>query len=81
MDRKFGRSLQSRPKESFSFDVDYSVESYLRYQGQVFHQRFDANSYLYITRAIDYFDFAARSGGNLTGGVRGDGTALAFSLV
>ncbi len=65
MDRKFGRTLQSAAKESFSFDVDYSVESYLRYQGQVFHQRFDANSYLYITRAIDYFDFAARAGGDL----------------
>jgi homoserine O-acetyltransferase/O-succinyltransferase len=65
MDRKFGRSLQSAEKESFSFDVDYSVESYLKYQGQVFHQRFDANSYLYITRAIDYFDFTARTGGNL----------------
>ena len=65
MDRKFGRSLQSAEKESFSFDVDYSVESYLKYQGQVFHQRFDANSYLYITRAIDYFDFTARTGGDL----------------
>ena len=42
------------------------VESYLRYQGQVFHQRFDANSYLFITRAIDYFDFAARAGGDST---------------
>ena len=66
MDRKFGRALQSAAKESFSFEVDYSVESYLRYQGQVFHQRFDANSYLFITRAIDYFDFAARAGGDLT---------------
>jgi len=66
MDRKFGRSLQSAEKESYSFDVDYSVESYLAYQGQIFHQRFDANSYLYITRAIDYFDFAARTGGDLT---------------
>lgn len=65
MDRKFGRALQSAEKESFSFDVDYSVESYLRYQGQIFHQRFDANSYLYITRAIDYFDFAAKNGGDL----------------
>ncbi len=64
MDRKFGRMLQSAEKESFSFNVDYAVESYLRYQGQIFHQRFDANSYLYITRAIDYFDFAARTGGD-----------------
>jgi homoserine O-acetyltransferase len=66
MDRKFGRSLQAAEKESFSFGVDYSVESYLAYQGQVFHQRFDANSYLYITRAFDYFDFAAKAGGDLT---------------
>ena len=60
MDRKFGRALQSAEKESFTFGVDYSVESYLAYQGSIFHQRFDANSYLYITRAIDYFDFAAQ---------------------
>jgi homoserine O-acetyltransferase len=66
MDRKFGRSLQSAEKESFSFGVDYSVESYLAYQGSIFHQRFDANSYLYITRAIDYFDFSAATGGDLT---------------
>ena len=72
MDRKFGRALQTGDKESFSFDVDYSVESYLAYQGNLFHQRFDANSYLYITRAIDYFDFSAKAsatqatGGDLT---------------
>ena len=65
MDRKFGRALQSAEKESFTFGVDYSVESYLAYQGQVFHQRFDANSYLYITRAIDYFDFTAKANGDL----------------
>lgn len=66
MDNKFGRALQTAEKESFTFDVDYSVESYLAYQGSIFHQRFDANSYLYITRAIDYFDFTATTGGNLT---------------
>jgi homoserine O-acetyltransferase len=66
MDRKFGRALQAAGKESFSFGVDYSVESYLAYQGNIFHQRFDANSYLYITRAIDYFDFSAKTGGDLT---------------
>jgi homoserine O-acetyltransferase len=65
MDRKFGRSLQEADKESFSFGVDYAVESYLAYQGASFHERFDANSYLYITRAIDYFDFAAKTGGDL----------------
>ncbi len=66
MDRKFGRSLQAADKESFSFGVDYAVESYLAYQGKSFHERFDANSYLYITRAIDYFDFAAKTKGDLT---------------
>jgi homoserine O-acetyltransferase len=65
MDRKFGRKLQATETQSFSLGVDYSVESYLAYQGQVFHQRFDANSYLYITRAIDYFDFTAKTGGDL----------------
>jgi homoserine O-acetyltransferase len=65
MDRKFGRALQSSEKESFSFGIDYAVESYLAYQGQSFHERFDANSYLYITRAIDYFDFAAMAAGDL----------------
>jgi homoserine O-acetyltransferase len=66
MDQKFGRKLQDIDKESFTFGVDYAVESYLAYQGNMFHQRFDANSYLYITRAIDYFDFAAKTGGDLT---------------
>jgi len=66
MDRKFGRALQTPGKESFGFGVDYAVESYLAYQGNIFHQRFDANSYLYITRAIDYFDFSAKTGGDLS---------------
>ena len=65
MDRKFGRALQVGNKESFSFGVDYAVESYLAYQGKIFHQRFDANSYLYITRAMDYFDFSAHRDGDL----------------
>ena len=65
MDRKFGRKLQAGEKESFTFGIDYAVESYLAYQGSIFHQRFDANSYLYITRAIDYFDFTAGTAGDL----------------
>ena len=56
LQRKFGRKLQSRDIISFGFDADFQVESYLRYQGQSFVKRFDANSYLYITRAMDYFD-------------------------
>lgn len=65
LDRKFGRRLQAGGEESFTFGIDYAIESYLAYQGQVFHQRFDANSYLYLTRAIDYFDFAGDTGGDL----------------
>ena len=56
MHRKFGRKLQSRDIISFGFDADFQVESYLRYQGRSFVERFDANSYLYLTRAMDYFD-------------------------
>ena len=56
LQRKFGRKLQSRDIISFGFDADFQVESYLRYQGKAFVDRFDANSYLYMTRAMDYFD-------------------------
>ena len=56
MRRKFGRKLQSRDIISFGFDADFQIESYLRYQGRSFVERFDANSYLYLTRAMDYFD-------------------------
>ena len=55
---KFGRRLQDREEKTFGFDADFQVESYLRYQGSGFTRRFDANSYLYITRAMDYFDIA-----------------------
>jgi homoserine O-acetyltransferase/O-succinyltransferase len=53
---KFGRRLQNRAEKSFGFDADFQIESYLRHQGLSFVDRFDANSYLYITRAMDYFD-------------------------
>ena len=56
MHRKFGRKLQSRDIISFGFDADFQIESYLRYQGRSFVERFDANSYLYLTRAMVYFD-------------------------
>jgi homoserine O-acetyltransferase len=64
LQRKFGRELQ-RDGLSWGFDADFQVESYLRHQGASFVDRFDANSYLYITRALDYFDLAAGHGGVL----------------
>jgi len=60
MRRKFGRRLQDKDNLSYGFDVDFMVESYLRYQGSQFVKRFDANSLLYITKAADYFDLVDR---------------------
>lgn len=62
---KFGRNLQDRAHVSFGFDADFQVESYLRHQGMTFVERFDANSYLYVTRAMDYFDLSAAHDGVL----------------
>jgi homoserine O-acetyltransferase len=66
LQRKFGRELQ-RDGLSWGFETDFQVESYLRHQGASFVDRFDANSYLYITRALDYFDLAAAYDGQLAG--------------
>ncbi len=63
MYEKFGRRLQDKAAPEFGFGVEYEVESYLAYQGRAFVERFDANSYLYITRAMDYYDAADRWGG------------------
>ena len=72
--RKFGRNLQDRAKVAYGFDADFQVESYLRHQGSIFVDRFDANSYLYITRAMDYFDLAAERGGLLSNAFKGTKT-------
>jgi homoserine O-acetyltransferase/O-succinyltransferase len=82
LQRKFGRNLQNRGGISFAFAPDFQVESYLHHQGSMFVDRFDANSYLYITRAADYFDIAADFGGVLAEAFRGCKTrfcCIAFS--
>lgn len=77
--RKFGRNLQDRDRPTFGFDADFQIESYLRYQGASFVDRFDANSYLYMTRAMDYFDLAADHGGRLVNAFKG--TKTRFGVV
>lgn len=70
LERKFGRRLQDRTEVGWSFEPEFQVESYLYYQARSFAQRFDANAYLYITRAMDYYDAAQHGGGNLEEAVR-----------
>jgi homoserine O-acetyltransferase len=77
--RKFGRNLQDRKAVTFGFDADFQVESYLRHQGFTFVERFDANSYLYVTRAMDYFDMVADENGILANAF--EGTKTRFCLV
>lgn len=72
--RKFGRNLQDREALTFGFDADFQIESYLRHQGSSFVDRFDANAYLYMTRAMDYFDLAAEHGGILANAFKGTQT-------
>jgi homoserine O-acetyltransferase len=67
MHAKFGRSLQGKEQVGFDFSTEFAIESYLHHQGDTFTKRFDANSYLYITKAIDYFDLT--KDGSLTTGL------------
>ena len=71
---KFGRNLQQGDKPSYHFAADFQVESYLHHQGLSFVERFDANSYLYLTRAMDYFDLSAAHGGTLSNAFVGSKT-------
>jgi homoserine O-acetyltransferase len=66
MEEKFGRDLKAAELAYSTQDIEFQIESYLRYQGDKFSEYFDANTYLLITRALDYFDPARRYGGDLT---------------
>ena len=69
---KFGRRLQEREEYSYSFEPDFAIESYLRHQGEAFVKRFDANTYLYTSRALTYFDLARQHGaGSLVAALSG----------
>jgi homoserine O-acetyltransferase/O-succinyltransferase len=74
LQRRFGRKLQDRKARTFSFGADFQIESYLRHQGTIFVERFDPNSYLYMTRAMDYFDLAADYDGSLARAFKGSRT-------
>jgi len=67
LQERFGRKLQEKKDYKFTFDADFQIESYLRHQGNVFVDRFDANSYLYISRAMDYFDLSKQFDNGLIG--------------
>jgi homoserine O-acetyltransferase len=81
MQEKFGRRLRGRERFGYDFGTDFEVESYLRHQGDAFTRRFDANSYLYITKAIDYFDLTlgCRSLAAALAGTRAAFLLLSFS--
>jgi homoserine O-acetyltransferase len=81
MREKFGRRLRDKEQYGFDFEVDFEVESYLRYRGAQFVDRFDANSYLYITKAMDYFDLTngAHSLAHVLGGTKARFLVISFT--
>ena len=80
MHQKFGRKLREKERYGYDFSLDFEVESYLRYQGSSFVQRFDANSYLYISKAIDYFDLKQDYGSLEAAFEKVSATVLVFSF-
>jgi homoserine O-acetyltransferase len=81
LQKKFGRELQNKNDFSFNFDPDFQVESYLHHQGYSFVQRFDANSYLYITKAVDYFDLEKDFSGKLSNAFNNLSPEIKFCLI
>jgi len=79
LQNKFGRKLQNTKDFKFSFDADFQIESYLKYQGKSFVERFDANTYLYVSRAMDYFDLYRDNKGNLSNAFKN--TKIKFCLI
>jgi homoserine O-acetyltransferase len=80
MHEKFGRRLQGRERYGYEFQTEFEIESYLKHNGDKFTRRFDANSYLYVTKALDYFDLAGQHDGLLAAAFDGS-TELAFLVV
>ncbi len=80
MHEKFGRRLQGRERYGYEFQTEFEIESYLKHNGDKFTRRFDANSYLYVTKALDYFDLAGQHSGSLAAAFD-DSTDLAFLVI
>ncbi len=80
MHEKFGRRLQGRERYGYEFQTEFEIESYLKHNGDKFTRRFDANSYLYVTKALDYFDLAAQHGGSLAAAFE-NATDTAFLVI
>jgi homoserine O-acetyltransferase len=80
LEQKFGRAFQAIPEPQFSLEREYAIESYLEYQGMSFTDRFDANSYLYITKAMDYWDLPRQYGSLERAFARGNAECLLISF-